>query len=375
MQKKVPFLAFLSGKLALDNAPAFCDDKSERWLRYGALREQIRVLTPLWHLPKRKRGLIMCALPRTINGALTYLSAVNSGHALLLVDPDTAKLDLFIKRYQPDWVIIPSELDLGESYTPADWPIKELLLWRRIEPSESEPHPDLFLMLMPPGPPEATKAVRLSYKNISCCLDATLQTMPFTQETRSLIHMPLSYSFGLSVLHMTLAGGGRAIFTERAIKDRKLWDTARDRGVTLFAGVPFHYEHLARAGLSNLHIPQVKSFLQAGGRIPVERTQELLRQIKERDGQFYILYGQTEAGPRISILPLHEYPEKIGSVGHVIKGGALRLEGDYLIYQGENVMMGYAEGHADIPLGDTQGNTLQTGDTGRIDEDGFLYLD
>lgn len=377
MQKKLPFLSFLSGKHALDNAPAFCDDKSERWLRYGELREQINTLTPKWKPASSEdgRGLILCALPRTINGCIAYLSAVNSGHAILLIDPDTTRLDLFVHIYEPDWVITPSELRLSEHYAPEDWPMEEFSVWRRVEASKRHPAPDLFLMLLPPGPPESTKTVRLSYNNIRSCLQATLQTLPFSSQTRSLIHMPLSYSFGLSVLHMTLSVGGRAMFTERAIKDRHLWELMQDREITLFAGIPFHYEYLARAGLSNLRVPMLKHFLQAGGRIPLERTNELLKQIMERDGGFYILYGQTEAGPRISILPLHEHAEKIGSVGKVIEHGRIRVENSHIIYQGPNIMMGYANGRADIALGDTQGSILITGDTGHVDEEGFLFLD
>lgn len=373
----LPFLNFLSGAVALDNVPVLFDDKSDSWFRYGELRETIRTLLPYWQTPAAApptRGLVMAVLPRTINGVLAYLSAIASHHAMLLVDPDTTRPDLFVESYEPDWVVLPTALKPGDAYVPVEWPLPDLYLWRRSTPSHHALHPDLFLLLLPPGPPDSIKTVRLSYHNITHNTLASLEALMLEPSERALLIMPLSYSFGLSILHMMLTIGGSILLSENDIKNRTLWMTMQKRDVTLFAGVPFHFEYIARAGLENLRVPRLKTFLQAGGRMPQERTQDMLRQIMARNGTFHLLYGVTEASPRIASLPLHTtVPDKIGSLGTLLKDGHIRFEQGQMIYTGPNVMMGYAERRADLAEADTQQSELHLKGQGWIDADGFLY--
>jgi len=374
---QLPFLNFLSGGVALDPAPALCDDKSEGWLRYGALRDAIKSILPIL-CPEDSlfahRGLVLCALPLTVEGTMAYLSAAASGHALLMLDPGTMRLDQFIVQYEPEWIILSSALHPGEAYTRVDWPLETLVLWQRATRPQIDVHPELFLLLLPPGPPESLKTVRLSYRNIASNTLATLEALNLPPETRALLAMPLSYSFGLSLLHMMLTLGGCTLLSEHDIKNRGLWELIQKREITLFAGVPFHYEYLARALLDNLHVPRLKTFLQAGGRMSLDRTQEIARQINARAGAFFVLYGQTEASPRISVLPLHEQPDKIGTLGRVIPNGKLSIEKGRVIYEGPNVMMGYAVSRADLVKGDESNGRLPLHEEGTIDEDGFLVL-
>jgi acyl-CoA synthetase (AMP-forming)/AMP-acid ligase II len=98
--------------------------------------------------------------------------------------------------------------------------------------------------------------------------------------------------------------------------------------------------------------------------------------------RFVVMYGQTEATARISYVPPERLGGKVGTIGIPIPGGRLRLEpledGEgstaQLVYQGENVMMGYAEVPADLALGDVQRGVLRTGDLGTVDDDGYFTI-
>ena len=88
------------------------------------------------------------------------------------------------------------------------------------------------------------------------------------------------------------------------------------------------------------------------------------------------MYGQTEAAPRISYVPPHRLPEKIGSIGLAIPGGAVDIDpsSGELVYSGPNVMMGYALSRDDLRKPDECHGVLGSGDLGRRDEEGFVYL-
>ncbi len=369
----LPFLSFLN-KRDHDAAPALHDGGSSGWLSFGELHEKIVSLLP--SLPATPRGLVFCLLPRTVEGALAYLTAAASGYALMMLDPGTPRLDGLIEAYQPEWIILPEKSDLSISnlYRRVRLDLAGLALWQRTGTASSSPHPDVFLLLLTSGSTGGRKAVRLSYANLAHNTDAIIASLDLTARERALLHLPLAYSFGLSVLNMQLAAGGSVLLTDHSPVGRDMWDLARAQEATLFAGVPTHYEMLARLGLDRLQVPMLKTFLQAGGKMPLSLTEDLLRQVQARQGKLFVMYGQTEAGPRLTCLPLHKMPEKIGAAGYALKDGKLAIEDGEIVYTGPNVMMGYAEGRADLALGDTQRGRLATGDLGQLDSGGCLRI-
>jgi acyl-CoA synthetase (AMP-forming)/AMP-acid ligase II len=92
-----------------------------------------------------------------------------------------------------------------------------------------------------------------------------------------------------------------------------------------------------------------------------------------RDGGFVVMYGQTEATARMSWLPHQHRVAGRGSVGQAIPGGHLSVEAGEVVYEGPNVMLGYATSRADLALGDVTGGRLRTGDLGYL-RDGWLHI-
>jgi acyl-coenzyme A synthetase/AMP-(fatty) acid ligase len=98
------------------------------------------------------------------------------------------------------------------------------------------------------------------------------------------------------------------------------------------------------------------------------------------------MYGQTEATARMSYLPYQKSLEKYGSMGIAIPGGKFTLfdvNGEEitapdvvgeLVYQGANVMLGYAEQGGDLRKGDELSGVLVTGDMAKRDMDGYYYV-
>ncbi len=96
------------------------------------------------------------------------------------------------------------------------------------------------------------------------------------------------------------------------------------------------------------------------------------------------LYGLTEAAPGVSILTPHAPPEKMDSVGRPMVSVRIKIVDDCgaavpvgecgeILCRGPNVMKGYYDNETATAEALKEG-WLYTGDTGKIDEEGYLYL-
>jgi acyl-coenzyme A synthetase/AMP-(fatty) acid ligase len=142
---------------------------------------------------------------------------------------------------------------------------------------------------------------------------------------------------------------------------------------------------LERIGYREMDLPRVRTMQQAGGALDRTLTERYHAHMREKGGRFFVMYGQTEATARIAYVPPERLAEKLGSAGRAIPGGRLRIEAidgappserrsGEVVYEGPNVMMGYASGGDDVARGDDLGGILHTGDIGYLDADGFLFL-
>lgn len=134
-----------------------------------------------------------------------------------------------------------------------------------------------------------------------------------------------------------------------------------------------------------MQLPSLRYFTQAGGRLAADKVQKIAQYAQQHKKQFFVMYGQTEATARMSYLASELAELKPGSIGRAIPGGKLTLQdqrGDEinenniaaeLVYQGANVMLGYAEKGSD--LGEFTPHTkLLTGDIAYRDADGDFHI-
>ena len=116
-----------------------------------------------------------------------------------------------------------------------------------------------------------------------------------------------------------------------------------------------------------------------------EMIKDFAAKMSARSGRLYVMYGQTEASPRITTLPAEEALSNLGSVGPALPGGRLEIrdeKGGHLpsgaigevVYFGPNVMMGYATSRAELAHGYQLKDGLHTGDLGYLDDRGYLTL-
>ena len=247
-------------------------------------------------------------------------------------------------------------------------------------------HQDLALLLTTSGSTGSPKLVRLSYENLNSNTNSIAQYLDITKYDRAITTMPMSYTYGLSIINSHLSRGASIALTDKSLMTKDFWAFFRLCDPTTFGGVPYIYEMLKKLRFAKMELPSLKYITQAGGKLSLELSEEFANFCKVKGVNFIVMYGQTEATARMSYLPPEYALTKAGSMGIAIPGGTFWLldengemihEPDMpgeLVYQGENVALGYAESCQDLKKGDENFGVLYTGDIAKRDSDGFYTI-
>ena len=246
-------------------------------------------------------------------------------------------------------------------------------------------HPDLALLLSTSGSTGSPKTARLTLAAVEANARQIVGALGITRAERAPTTLPLSYSYGLSVLNSHLMAGAAVILTREGLTSRRLWLDLAECGATSLAGVPASYDLLRRFDLDDLLPPSLTTLTQAGGAMAPALTRRMQDVMARRGGRMFVMYGQTEACARMAVLPPEDLPRCLGAAGRALPGGRLEVvDGDggampacaagRIRYEGPNVMMGYGDNRADLALGDVMGGRLDTGDLGYLDGDGVLWI-
>lgn len=319
------------------------------------------------------KKLIFLEATNNINFVVAYIACLRHGNPVLLLD----------KGLKPDF-----KTNLVSLYDPNLYISFSLNGNLDVETLSSQVHKldeNLALLLSTSGSTGAPKLVKLSKENIQSNTDAIVEYLHMTSEDRAITLMPLHYSYGLTVLNSHLAINGSTVLTNYSIISREIWALIKDSEITSISGVPFIFEMLDKLRFGRMDLPKINYLTQAGGKLSSELATKFSELCKEKGIPFYIMYGQTEASPRISYLNPNKVAIKTDSIGAAIAGGELSVidedgrvitsagVGGELVYRGPNVMLGYAEELAELDQ-TTPISELKTGDIAYFDEDGDYFI-
>lgn len=218
---------------------------------------------------------------------------------------------------------------------------------------------------------------------------AIIKSLEIDENDSAGVLLPVSYVYGLSVVNSHLLAGGSLLLPAGSMFQRGYWDFLEACGVTSFCGVPYTYEILDWLRILSRPWKKLRLLTQAGGAMSRDMKQKLLEWIYDRRHQgitthLAVMYGQTEATARMSTFFLDQHPDKLDSVGRAVPGGVFQIKnGDHtgagdIYYRGANVCLGYVMERADLSenaaIWRQSAGFLDTGDVGRLDEDGYLYI-
>jgi len=267
------------------------------------------------------------------------------------------------------------------------------------------------------------KGVMLTHRNLTSNIAATLAAFPLSASDRTLSFLPWAHAYGqVGELHTLIALGASTAFNDDIAR---LVDDLGEVRPTILVAVPRILDRIhtgVRAKIATKPRP-IRELFRAGLDIgarrqrgekigvlerlvhgladrlvfaPIRRklggrlryaisasaalSPEVAQFIDALGIEVYEGYGLTETSPAVAFNRPGEH--KLGSVGRVIPGVTVRIdetigerpgEGEIVVY-GPGVMKGYHERPDENARAFTADGGLRTGDIGRLDEDGFLFI-
>lgn len=351
---------------------------------YGALLANAHRLAAVLET----RSLVFCLCDNTLGSLTGYLSLLLNGSVPLMLDHglDQELLNNLISIYKPGYIWTPQKR--AESIGQGNVAIR-LLDYSLIQLPAGNAYPmhrDLGLLLTTSGSTGSPKLVKLTYENIHANASSIAEYLSIDQNERPITALPMSYSFGLSIINSHLIKGATILLTPHSLTEKPFWEIFNTFKATSLSGVPYSYEILKKVRFLNRHYPHLKTMTQAGGKLEAGLTREFAEFCKANGIRFFVMYGQTEATARMSYLHPDYSLTKLGSMGVAIPGGTFSLIDDNgtriedsdvigeLVYSGRNVSMGYAVCGEDLAKGDENKGILVTGDLAKRDAEGFYYI-
>jgi len=315
--------------------------------------------------------------------------------AIWMLGRTIVPLNYLLSREELEYIIADAGLDAVVTVTPmiehfGTMPdgVRELKLdamrFKGVPPLRiSKRRPDDFVavLLYTSGTSGKPKGVMLTVANLNANIEQVIQWVDFTPRDTFLGVLPQFHSFGFTVLTLLpLSVGSKAVYTAR-FNPRKLLTLMKEHRPTAFIAIPSMYNALLAAKSAEKNDFASLRLAVAGGE-PLPEA--VAKGMEERFGvRINEGYGLTETAPATNICLPHIYKPK--SVGPAMPGIEEKIvddkgrrlgvdqEGEICI-KGPNVMKGYYKLPEETAKVFDDEGFFRTGDMGRLDADGHLYI-
>jgi long-chain acyl-CoA synthetase len=259
--------------------------------------------------------------------------------------------------------------------------------WDEIVKAEADAFPmvarepgDLAVILYTAGTTGQPKGVALSHANLVSNARAASRLYELDRTRWSLAVLPLSHSYGLTLMNAGHILGTRSVLL-RWFNPELVLETIERYRVQQMAGVPTMYVYLLNfPDAARFDTSSMRLWGSGAAPLPVEIVEPFEAKF---GGRLLEGYGLTEASPVVSA---HRYSgeRRLGSVGQPIPCVEVAILDDddravptgevgEVCVRGPNVMLGYYRLPEETAR-TIRAGWLHTGDMGRLDADGFLYI-
>lgn len=239
---------------------------------------------------------------------------------------------------------------------------------------------DLAILMYTAGTTGSPKGVMLSHRNLESNMQQGAEVWPSDHSDRILITVPTNHIYGVLFYHESCAFGCTMVLLPWFEK-RKVLNTITKYNITIAPLVPTMITMMMEVYDPTKHsMKSMRRMISSGA--PLSET-TLTKAMQVFGIKIYHGYGLTEAGPTV-VRQREDRPLKYRSVGPPIPGLLVKLVDDAgnevpqgnegeIICKGPGVMRGYWNKPEETAAALKDG-WLHTGDLGRFDEEGELYV-
>ncbi|HYN35981.1 MAG TPA: AMP-binding protein [Actinomycetota bacterium] len=330
-------------------------------ISYGALWRAGAVITPAIFLlsPDELRHILQDSEARAVITTPEFVATIKGA-----ADGVDSVKWIISTGEEEDGVISMSSLENAE---PTD-----------IVPREDD---DLAALMYTGGTTGRAKGVMLSHSNWWHAGKAAFEASNVPGLDRTLVCLPLSHSFGLLVSVVGLHSTQRQVTVLQRWPDpNEMLPLLAEHKIHGAPLVPSMIQMLLALPLEDHDLSELKYIVSGASPLAPEVAREIERRIpgiEVREG-----YGLTETSASTTVNPPNA--RKIGSVGKPMSGFEIRLADDdsnevpegevgEITVRSKSIMQGYWKSPEATEEAVKDG-WFYTGDIGRLDEDGYLYI-
>jgi acyl-CoA ligase (AMP-forming) (exosortase A-associated) len=251
---------------------------------------------------------------------------------------------------------------------------------------------DMAAILYTSGSTGKPKGVVLSHRNMVTGAHSVAEYLENRATDKLLAVLPFSFDYGFSQLSTAFHVGARVTLMDHLFA-RDIVKAVASDSITGLAGVPPLWSQLADLDWSEEARNCLRYITNSGGAMPAATLSKLRTSLPKTAP--FLMYGLTEAF-RSTYLPPAEIDRRPGSMGKAIPNAEIMVvrpdgtpcapnEPGELVHRGSLVALGYwndpaktAERYKPVPNQDKSlvltEMAVWSGDTVKMDEDGFLYF-
>lgn len=264
------------------------------------------------------------------------------------------------------------------------WSIAELSSGPSLARIEDSQPDDIACVLYTTGATEEPKGVSLKHSNVLAAIDQITEFVGYTEADKEVVVLPMSHSFGLGHMYSNFYVGGSIYVDTGLTRVKRVLDAIEGLQATGFPGTPLSYSLLLDHYASVLpqKLRSLRFIVIDSAPLSPERTEQIQALLPWVNIMVY--YGLTEASRSTFISLTKSGRPYFTSVGRPMKNVRLKVirddgrdamlnEDGEVCIQGSTVSPGYWNA-PDKTTEQFQDGWLHTGDTGHVDQDGYLFL-